>query len=64
MRLLTKTGEKGLLNLTKAIPFVGGMISGLFDAATCHLVGKTAKKVFKPSRRTKSLIQQKTIEVK
>jgi uncharacterized protein (DUF697 family) len=64
MRLLTKTGERGLLNLTKAIPLVGGMISGLFDAATCRLVGEAAKKVFKPSRRTKLSIQQKTIEVK
>lgn len=45
-RLLTKAGEKGIINLTKAIPFVGGAVGGTFDAVTCRSAGKLAKKMF------------------
>ena len=46
-RLVTKAGEKGIVNLTKAIPVVGGVIGGTFDAVVCRKVGYTAKKIFK-----------------
>ena len=49
-RLLTKSGEKGLINLSKIVPLIGGPISGGFDAASCRIVGKTAKKMFGRSR--------------
>jgi len=45
-RLLTKAGEKGIINLTKTIPFFGGLAGGTFDAVTCRSAGKLAKKMF------------------
>jgi len=48
-RLLTKAGEKGILNLVKAVPFMGGLVGGGFDAATCIAVGKVAKGMFRGS---------------
>ena len=45
-RLLTKAGEKGVLNLTKAIPVVGGVVSGTVDAAFCRKVGLFADELF------------------
>lgn len=45
-KLLTKFGEKGLINLGKAIPIAGGVIGGAFDGIGTGIIGKTAKKVF------------------
>jgi len=42
-RLLTKSGEKGAVNLIKMVPFAGGFVAGMFDAGACRIVGKTAK---------------------
>ena len=47
-RLITKSGEKGVINLTKCVPVVGGVISGTVDAVSCRVVGKCAIKMFKP----------------
>ncbi len=47
-RLLTKAGEKGIINLTKMIPLVGGVVGGTIDAIACRTVGKIAKKSFRP----------------
>lgn len=46
LRLVTKFGEKGVVNLGKMIPFVGGIIGGIFDVAYTKLVGKFAKDLF------------------
>jgi uncharacterized protein (DUF697 family) len=46
-RFLTKAGEKGIINLNKFVPVVGGVIGGTVDAAACIGVGKVAKKVFR-----------------
>ncbi len=46
-RLLTKAGEKGIVNLTKLVPGVGGLIGGSVDAVSCRTVGKLAKHAFK-----------------
>lgn len=46
-RLLTKAGEKGIINLSKIIPIVGGPISGAVDALACRSIGKIAKNVFR-----------------
>lgn len=48
IRLLTKMGEKGIINLTKLVPVVGGAIGGTVDAISCRVVARTAKKVFHP----------------
>ena len=45
-RLLTKAGTKGVLNLTKLVPLVGGLIGGSFDAATTYTVGHCAASTF------------------
>lgn len=45
-KLLTKFGEKGVINLGKAIPIAGGVIGGAFDGIGTGIIGKTAKKVF------------------
>lgn len=45
-RLLTKAGEKGAVNLLKAVPVAGGLVGGAFDASACQVVGRCAKKLF------------------
>lgn len=45
-RLVTKFGQKGVVNLGKAIPIAGGLIGGTVDGVGTSIVGKTAKKVF------------------
>lgn len=45
-RLATKFGEKGVVNLGKAIPLVGGVVGATFDAVTTELVGRAAVKLF------------------
>ncbi|MEQ9618429.1 MAG: hypothetical protein RIG61_04570 [Deltaproteobacteria bacterium] len=45
-RLLTKTGEKGVINVSKVVPILSGPVAGSFDAYMCRLVGKTAKDIF------------------
>ena len=46
-RLLTKAGEKGVINLIKAVPVVGGLVAGGFDVAMCRTVGRVAHDIFK-----------------
>ena len=48
-RLLTKFGEKGVVNLVKLVPVVGGVVGGVFDGTTCYTVGQLADRVFRPS---------------
>lgn len=45
-RLVTKFGQKGVINLGKCIPLVGGVIGGTVDAVGTLTIGKTAKKIF------------------
>lgn len=51
-RLLTKAGEKGVVNLTKLVPLFGGTFSGTFDTLSTWAVGKIAKSFF-PSQLKK-----------
>lgn len=46
-RFITKNGEKGIINATKAVPIVGGFISGAFDFAGTRTIAKLAKVEFK-----------------
>lgn len=50
-RLITKAGEKGVVNLTKFVPVVGGVVGGTLDAVACRAVGRTAKNLFSSSRK-------------
>jgi hypothetical protein len=47
-RLLTKAGQKGVINLVRALPLAGGVAGGAIDASFCRIVGKTAMKAFRP----------------
>ena len=44
-RLITKAGEKGVVNLMKMVPLVGGVVGGTFDGLIINGCGKIAKKV-------------------
>lgn len=45
-RLLTKFGEKGAINLGKAIPLVGGIVGATFDSVTTNIIGNIARDTF------------------
>lgn len=45
-RLITKAGEKGIINLMKLVPLVGGVVGGTFDGIFVNSCGKAAKKIF------------------
>ena len=46
LRLAAKFSEKGMINLGKTIPILGGLLGGTIDAISTHTIGKIAKKVF------------------
>lgn len=45
-RLITKFGEKGVINLGKMIPLAGGVIGGAFDVASTSIIAKNAVRLF------------------
>lgn len=45
-RLLTKFGEKGIVNLGKMVPIAGGLIGGTVDAVSTNTIGNVARKLF------------------
>ncbi len=45
-RLITKFGEKGVVNLGKTLPLLGGLIGGTFDSVTTKIIGNIAKDIF------------------
>jgi glycerol-3-phosphate O-acyltransferase len=47
LRLLTKAGERSFVNFSKAVPVVGGVVGGTFDAVVCRMVGRTARSLFR-----------------
>jgi hypothetical protein len=45
-RLVTKAGQTGLVNLSKFVPLIGGIIGGGFDAVVTRGIGAVAKENF------------------
>jgi hypothetical protein len=45
-RLLTKGGSKGVINVGKAIPIIGGIVSGGFNYFEVEIYAQWAKKMF------------------
>lgn len=45
-RLLTKFGSKGIVNLVKLVPVVGGVIGGSIDIGSTRVIAKNAYNVF------------------
>ncbi len=56
-RLVTKFGQKGVINLGKMVPVLGGVIGGSFDAVSTRTIAKAAKMTFK----TEGYIKDKSI---
>jgi len=51
-RLVTKFGEKGVVNLGKAVPILGGVIGGTVDTISTNIIGNTARNVFAGEKST------------
>ena len=45
-RLITKFGEKGIINLGKMVPLVGGVIGASSDILSTNIIGNRARDVF------------------
>lgn len=45
-RLITKFGEKGVINLGKAVPILGGVIGATFDSVATNTIGNIARDTF------------------
>ena len=45
-RFLTKFGEKGIINIAKLVPVVGGVIGGGFDLVETKVIANRAYKMF------------------
>ena len=45
-RLLTKFGERGAVNLGKAVPLIGGVVGGTVDSVTTNTIGNIARDTF------------------
>ena len=45
-RLITKFGQKGLINAGKMVPLMGGVVGGAFDAASNQIIGTIARRIF------------------
>lgn len=59
-RLVTKAGERGAVNLMKAVPLVGGVVGGAFNAVTCRQVGRVAMKLFRPTPAARGPVSKST----
>lgn len=61
MKLVTKFGEKGVINLGKGAPIVGAVVGATIDTLATHGIGKAAKKIFVPEDGL--VIEQKQTDV-
>lgn len=50
-RLVAKAGEKGVLNLAKLVPMVGGPIGAAVDGVSCRAIATYAMRTFTPPPR-------------
>lgn len=62
-RFVTKFGSKGLINLGKAVPVVGGVIGGGFDFAETKIIADRAYKMFIQGDLTVLAKDEKAVEV-
>lgn len=51
-RLVTKAGEKGVVNLTKLVPLVGGPIGAAVDGVSCKTIASYAMRIFELQEHT------------
>ena len=50
-RLVSKAGEKGVVNLAKLVPLVGGPIGAAVDGISCRTIAGYALRTFEPQFR-------------
>lgn len=66
-RFITKFGEKGIVNLGKVVPVLGGVIGGSVDVASTRVIGKNAYNIFikgeMPSKEEDNIIEADYVEV-
>lgn len=53
-KLVTQFGGKGVINLSKVVPLLGGVVGATFDAVTTNAMGNFARKVFIKDNRLKT----------
>ena len=63
-RLMTKFGEKGIINLGKMVPIAGGLVGGTVDAVSTNTIGKIASRLFIDSSSNKSIEDPIIIDMK
>ncbi len=44
--LLAKSGGKGMINISKAVPLAGGVVGGSIDVISTALIGRIARRIF------------------
>ena len=49
-KLFTKFGEKGIINLGKAVPLLGGVVGGTVDGIATNSIGNVARDTFTPKQ--------------
>ncbi|MEH7444274.1 EcsC family protein [Bacillus sp. JJ1122] len=62
-RLLTKFGEKGVINLGKMVPLAGGIIGGTVDAVATNTIGNVAHKLFIQEQKSKKSGEPEIIDM-
>jgi uncharacterized protein (DUF697 family) len=62
-RLLTKFGEKGIINLGKMVPLAGGIIGGTVDAVATNTIGNVAHKLFIQEQKSKKMAEPEIIDM-
>lgn len=60
MRLLTKFGTKGAINLVQVVPIAGGLVGAGIDIISTQQIAKQATKMFIDNSYTASAVDEKT----
>lgn len=55
-RLVSKAGEKGVVNLAKLVPLVGGPIGAAVDGISCRTIASYALRTFEPQFRAAQVV--------
>lgn len=57
IRLVTKFGQTGAINLGKAVPFIGGVVGGTVDSVATKTIGTIAIRTFIDDMKHQTLMQ-------
>lgn len=64
MRLITKFGTKGVINLVKVVPVAGGIVGAGVDVASTRKIGKQAIKMFIDNPYAPDTVNENTEPIK